>query len=373
MVFAVLYFAMGFALAGLLAIILAPIAVRRAVKLTRRQVEASLPISVDEIRAEKDKVRAELAVVVRRLEMDLDQAKRAKVRADVKTHRAEQAKVEASDKYEAILKEFGGIKARLGKASAALFDLEKDHKGLKAELADNVAHIATKTAELADEQARASDLEMDIASVQEQLGEAEATLKAEQKALKTTADELRETRALLKTVQADLRTSERNLRAAEKQQARAEARAAKLDERLLSRSLTGGKSGTKNSKAQIVSEALEVQNSPVKNTLVKSTEFTPKASSMPKAAPLEVKSFIGIELAKDVSGDADALKAVMEKIGAGEAFDREDMENYLQQIAASMSADAVGDGDMREALAPFLKDAENAPKGSLARAIIDAL
>lgn len=373
MVFAVLYFAMGFALAGLLAIIIAPIAVRRAVKLTRRQVEASLPISVDEIRAEKDKVRAELAVVVRRLEMDLDKAKRAKVRADVKTHRAEQAKVEASDKYEAILKEFGGIKARLGKASAALFDLEKDHKGLKAELAENISELEAKKTELAEEQARLADLEMDIASVQQQFDDVDEAFKAEQIARKTNSDELRELRAALKTAQADLRQAERDVRAAEKQQARAEERAAKLDERLLSRSLTGGKAGTKNSKAQIVSEALEVQNSSVKSTVVKSTEFAPKASSMPKAAPLEVKSFIGIELAKDVSGDADALKAVMEKIGAGEAFDREDMENYLQQIAASMSADAVSDGDMREALAPFLKDAQNAPKGSLARAIIDAL
>lgn len=365
MVFAVLYFAIGFAVAGLLAIIFAPIAVRRAVKLTRRQVEASLPISVDEIRAEKDKVRAELAVVVRRLEMDLEKAKRAKVRADVKTHRAEQAKIEFSEKYEAILKEFGGVKARLAKASAALFELEGEHKAIKSKLADTAAQLDAKSSDWADEQARASDLEMDIASLQMQIEESEAALKAEQDGRKTLTDDLRESRALLKAVQADLRVAERDLATIEKQKARAEARAEKLDERLLSRSLMAGDSSHKTTKADIVSAALTSATSSLTTEAI-----------MPKAAPLEVKPFVEIEPAKTTGAtayDVHAVKAVFEMIGAGEAFDREDAEHYLQQIAANMSAEALADDEMRKVLAPLLKDAKNGPEGSLARAISDAL
>lgn len=71
----VMFVALGFTLAGLLALFIAPAAWRRAVRLTTRRLEATLPISLKDINADKDLLRAESAVEIRRLELALEQAK----------------------------------------------------------------------------------------------------------------------------------------------------------------------------------------------------------------------------------------------------------------------------------------------------------
>lgn len=66
---ATLIFLLGFLAAGFLAVLVAPSIWRRAVALTRRRIEAALPLSMAEIRADKDAVRAEYAMAMRKLEM----------------------------------------------------------------------------------------------------------------------------------------------------------------------------------------------------------------------------------------------------------------------------------------------------------------
>ena len=62
-------FAIGFLTAALLALLILPGLSRRAERLARRRVEARLPTSVAQIAAERDLLRAELAVEARRIEM----------------------------------------------------------------------------------------------------------------------------------------------------------------------------------------------------------------------------------------------------------------------------------------------------------------
>ena len=62
-------FAIGFLTAALLALLILPGLSRRAERLARRRVEARLPTSVSQIAAERDLLRAELAVQARRVEM----------------------------------------------------------------------------------------------------------------------------------------------------------------------------------------------------------------------------------------------------------------------------------------------------------------
>ena len=69
MVQSLLFFALGFLCAALLALMAAPAVWRRAARLTRKRVEASIPLTLDEIEAEKDRMRAEFAVAIRRLEV----------------------------------------------------------------------------------------------------------------------------------------------------------------------------------------------------------------------------------------------------------------------------------------------------------------
>src|SRR6478752_6222249 len=73
-------FALGFLTAALLALLVLPALSRRAERLARRRVEARLPMSMAEIAAERDHLRAEIAVEARRIELKAEAA--AKVRAD---------------------------------------------------------------------------------------------------------------------------------------------------------------------------------------------------------------------------------------------------------------------------------------------------
>lgn len=72
MIESVLFFALGFLFAAFLGLIAIPVILRRAATLTRRQVEREMPMSFNEIQAEKDKLRAEFAVSGRRLELSVE-------------------------------------------------------------------------------------------------------------------------------------------------------------------------------------------------------------------------------------------------------------------------------------------------------------
>jgi len=68
----ILYFTLGFLAAGFLALMVAPAIWRRAVLLTRQRIEGSVPLSLNEIQADKDQLRAEFAMSTRRLEMSVE-------------------------------------------------------------------------------------------------------------------------------------------------------------------------------------------------------------------------------------------------------------------------------------------------------------
>ncbi|MGE0500213.1 MAG: hypothetical protein AB7O76_04670 [Rhizobiaceae bacterium] len=65
-----------------MALMVAPAIWRRAVALTRKRIEASVPLSLSEIQADKDRMRAEFAMSTRRLEMSI-KAFREKAAAQV--------------------------------------------------------------------------------------------------------------------------------------------------------------------------------------------------------------------------------------------------------------------------------------------------
>ena len=66
---------LGFCAAGLLALLIAPTIWRRAVRLTTKRLDATLPLSLSEIEAGKDLLRASYAIQIRRLEAGLNKAR----------------------------------------------------------------------------------------------------------------------------------------------------------------------------------------------------------------------------------------------------------------------------------------------------------
>ncbi len=74
MIESIMYFAIGFCVAGLSVLMVVPLVHGRAVRLTTRQLEGAIP-SMAEILADKDLQRAEFAMSTRRLEVILEQLK----------------------------------------------------------------------------------------------------------------------------------------------------------------------------------------------------------------------------------------------------------------------------------------------------------
>src|SRR4249919_2454390 len=107
MVEPIMYGAIGFLIAGLLVIGFIPLVHARAERLTTRRLEALTPLSMAEIQAEKDQLRAEFAMSTRRLEMSVEQLK-AKTTAQLnelgkKSMAIEKLKHELDEKTAAVL------------------------------------------------------------------------------------------------------------------------------------------------------------------------------------------------------------------------------------------------------------------------------
>ena len=131
MVEPIMFVGIGFLVASLLVIGVIPLMVhQRAVRLTMKRLEAVTPMSMAEIQADKDQLRAEFAMSTRRLEMSVDQMK-SKTTSQL---------AEIGKKSEAI----GRLKLELGDKTAALFAAEAQEKQLAYDLAAIEEELAAK-------------------------------------------------------------------------------------------------------------------------------------------------------------------------------------------------------------------------------------
>ena len=130
----IMFVGIGFLVAGLLVIGFIPLVHARAVRLTMRRLEALTPLSMAEIQADKDQLRAEFAMSTRRLEMSVDQMK-AKTTNQL---------AEIGHNSEAI----GRLKLELGEKTASLFALEAKEKQLTDDLKAAQDELAAKVAEM---------------------------------------------------------------------------------------------------------------------------------------------------------------------------------------------------------------------------------
>jgi chromosome segregation ATPase len=116
MIESIMYVAIGFLVASLLALALISAVHHRAVRLTQRRLADSIPVSLTEIQADRDKLRARFAMQTRRLEVTVEQleakvtnqlgdiARKSEAIARLKTQLAE--KHAASDALSARLRNF---------------------------------------------------------------------------------------------------------------------------------------------------------------------------------------------------------------------------------------------------------------------------
>src|SRR5215470_1814819 len=133
MVEPLMYFGAGFLVATLLALVLISFVHRRAVRLTLRRLEDAIPVSLAEIQADKDKLRAAFAMSARRLELTIEQLK-AKATSQLG---------DLARKTEAIAK----LKAELAEKTAVTDALDARSRGLSVRIheteQENAARFAT--------------------------------------------------------------------------------------------------------------------------------------------------------------------------------------------------------------------------------------
>ncbi|RWC63256.1 hypothetical protein [Mesorhizobium sp.] len=144
MVQSVLFFVLGFLCAGFLALMVAPAIWRRAVALTRRRIEASIPLTQTEIQADKDRIRAEYAMSTRRLEISVKALREKAAEQFVEINRGREAlkglAVERMDKNQAL--------TELGAKDAALHQREGELRQLSERLKETERKLEKRALEL---------------------------------------------------------------------------------------------------------------------------------------------------------------------------------------------------------------------------------
>lgn len=178
MVEPIMYLAIGFLLSMLCGLAIVPLVHNRAVRLTTRRLEAATPLSMAEIQADKDQLRAEFAMSARRLEMSVEQLK----------NKTTSQLAELGKKSDAINR----MKIELGEKNATIFALEAREKAMKEQLrateeefnaktealraagialADKQAELAKINSELSDRSMMAESRQVELVAVRAQIEE----------------------------------------------------------------------------------------------------------------------------------------------------------------------------------------------------------
>src|SRR5206468_2370201 len=129
----------------------------RAVRLTTRRLEAATPLSMAEIQADKDQLRAEFAMSARRLEMSVDQLK----------SKSTSQLAELGKKTDAINR----MKLELGEKNATIFSLEAREKAMKEQLRATEEEFAAKTEALREAEQAFKDKQNELAKLSTELSD----------------------------------------------------------------------------------------------------------------------------------------------------------------------------------------------------------
>jgi chromosome segregation ATPase len=153
----IMYLAIGFLVSMLFGLMIVPLVHNRAVRLTTKRLEAATPLSMAEIQADKDQLRAEFAMSARRLEMSVDQLK----------NKTTSQLAELGKKTDAINR----MKIELGEKNATIFSLEAREKAMKEQLRATEEEFAAKTEALRDAEQALKDKQLDLAKLNTELND----------------------------------------------------------------------------------------------------------------------------------------------------------------------------------------------------------
>lgn len=151
----VLYFVLGFLSAALIALMVSPAVWNRAVVLTRRRIEASVPLTLNEIQADKDQLRAEFAMSTRRLEMSIEELR----------EKAANQVIEIGRKRE----ELGQLTEESRERIRSIEELKLNAAELQAQLNDREDKLGQTTRRLDETRALLEERALELERVRSQL------------------------------------------------------------------------------------------------------------------------------------------------------------------------------------------------------------
>ena len=207
----VLVFALGFLAAGLMWLLFLPAFWRRALRVSRARVEQVLPLSLNEIEAEKDRLRAEHGVGMARLEKAVEDANARLAGARAET--GERVKAEA-----ALMDTLGEERRRIAELQSDVSALGVEIETRDLRLADSGEAIRLAEASIASLEAQRAtlveklDAAVEVAETRRrQLDEARVLAERAREAFDTESRRNAELRSELQTLRAELRDAERRI------------------------------------------------------------------------------------------------------------------------------------------------------------------
>jgi chromosome segregation ATPase len=144
----IMYFVLGLLVAGLIALIVMPAVWRRAVRLTKKRIEAATPMTMAEFRADKDQLRAEFALSTRRLEMNVEALRRrlADQLRDINRKKSELGGIKGErDSHLQVVRE---LEEREAEGRRRILELEKESADLAQKLRMRDRELVEKSSQL---------------------------------------------------------------------------------------------------------------------------------------------------------------------------------------------------------------------------------
>ncbi len=161
---AVLYFILGFLAAALIALMVSPAIWNRAVVLTRKRIEASVPLTLNEIQADKDQLRAEFAMSTRRLEMSVDELREKASRQVIEVNRKRDELAKLAEESRERIQTIGELEARASDLRSQLREREERLSVTTQRLEETRTKLEERALELENLRMRVSEAETDADS-----------------------------------------------------------------------------------------------------------------------------------------------------------------------------------------------------------------
>ena len=253
-----LFFGLGFLTAAFIGLLFAPALRRRTERLTTRRIEARLPLTREEIQADKDRIRAEAALKQRKVEIELKAARARIAEQMVELDRQRQALGSSGDvvlardtriaELEAEIEamratiaahdeKVAHLEDRLVSEHAVAFSRKSELDRLSALYEDASLTASSRQIEIVARETEIDRLATDLASLRNQRNETERKLrdvtadnKATREALKVETRKAEDANRRIERLLADLSDREDRLERREKEIARLKGNARASDE-----------------------------------------------------------------------------------------------------------------------------------------------